>query len=310
MYLEHFGLEQHPFSLTPDDTFLYLSPQHSKALVFMEYAASNAEGIVVITGEIGAGKTTIVKRLMSNFKSKIKYFHLSFTNLSSTELLEYLLKQIGGKSKSTSKVDLIFALREYLNKKTKGGLPYLLIVDEAQNISEENLENIRLLAGLEGENGPLLSVVLVGQPEFLDRIRSIEQLQQRVKLHFHLSSLGLIGTEKYIEFRLIKAGLESNTLFNATLIERIHRKTGGTPRLINKLCDGLLMCAFADGNELPSESDIDEIVQDLMMDDFKKVQVDNNEAKGKANANSDHDAIVKQLRILNQSVLALVKKLK
>lgn len=265
MYLDYFGLSQAPFQIAPDDRFLYLSQKHAKALVYMDYAAWQPDGFVVVTGEIGSGKSTLIKRLIRKLKEKVVCFHLPFTNLNDTELLSYMARQANIRISTDDKVSIIYALSDYFKEITASGIPCLLIVDEAQNLSESNLEDIRMLAGLEGDNGTLLRVVMLGQPEFMNTVNASEQMKQRVKLHYHLVGLDEKEVDAYINYRLELSGLPHQELFNEEMIESIYRLSGGIPRLINKICDSLLICAFSENKKKPEISDFEEVAQDLMM---------------------------------------------
>ena len=182
MYLDFYGFNRNPFQIIPDDEFLYMSQQHARALVYMDYAAWNPGGFVVITGEIGAGKTTLVKWLLKNFSGKANCFHMSFTNLSGNDLFHYFLRQVNIISKKEDKISLIYTIQEYLLKLSKSGKPSVLIIDEAQNFTQNQLEDIRMLAAMEGPDGPLLRITLLAQPEFIFMMNSSEQFKQRVKL--------------------------------------------------------------------------------------------------------------------------------
>lgn len=266
MYLEYYGFKINPFQMTPDNEFLYMSQQHARALVYMDYAAWKPGGFVVITGEIGSGKTTLVKWLLKNFTGKANCFHVAFTNLSGNDLFHYLLRQVNIIPKKEDKISLIYTFQEHIRKLSKTGKPCVLIIDEAQNLTKEQLEDIRMLAALEGPDGPLLRVTLLAQPEFLYMVNSSEQFKQRVKLHYHLKGLGREDVKKYIEYRIIKSGLIENTLFNDELIDEIFKFSKGIPRLINKICDALLMCAYAEEKDRPIIEDLEGILSDLMID--------------------------------------------
>ncbi len=276
MYLDFFCMKQAPFELIPDIDCLYLSRQHSKAMVYMDYATWNAGGFVVITGEIGSGKTTLVKWLLSKCKNKNQCFHVEFTNLSGNDLLIYLLKQVGISYKENDKISLIFTLHDYLKKTTRNGLTCLLVIDEAQNLTADQLEDIRMLAALEGPQGPLLRIVLLGQPELINTIQCSEQFKQRVKLHYHLKGLDIKDIDKYIRFRMDRSGYGGESLFSESIISEIYKYSKGIPRLINKICDGLLICAYADDRYILDSKDFQSILVDLMIvDDSSKSQPNN-----------------------------------
>jgi len=265
MYLDFFGMKQAPFQLIPDIDCLFLSEQHAKAMLYMDYATWNAGGFVVITGEVGSGKTTLVKWLLSKCKNVNQCFHVEFTNLSGNDLLIYLLKQVGVSYKENDKISLVYTLHDYLKKRTRSGRSCLLVIDEAQNLTVDQLEDIRMLAALEGPDGPLLRIVLLGQPELVNTIQSAEQFKQRVRLHYHLKGLNIKDMEEYIQFRMDKCGYEGEKLFTEILITEIFKYSHGIPRLINKICDGLLICAYADDRYSLDSKDFESILVDLMI---------------------------------------------
>jgi general secretion pathway protein A len=265
MYLEYFGMSKAPFQIAPDDRFLYLSPKHAKALVYMDYAVSQPDGFVIVTGEIGSGKSTLVKRLLRKVKGSSVCFHLPFTNLKNNELLGYLARQAKIAVSQDDKVSLIYALTDYFKEITSCGMPCILIVDEAQNLTADNLEDIRMLAGLEGPDGTMLRVVMLGQPEFMNTVNLSEQMKQRVKLHYHLTGLSREEVTQYIHYRLEVSGTKNLKLFNEKIIDSIFKVSKGIPRLINKICDSMLMCAFSESRKKPLISDFEEVALDLMM---------------------------------------------
>lgn len=265
MYLEHFGFERHPFRMAPEEDFLYMSRQHSRAFVFMDSAIWSPEGFVVISGEIGSGKTTLLKKMISDVKEEVTLFHIAYTNLQGDDLFQIIMQQAAIRVADSNKVSMLFAINEHLRQLAAKGTPVLLAIDEAQNLTHENLEDIRMLAGMEGPNGPILRVILLGQPELKDHIASIPQLTQRVKLFFHLEGLSFEDTQHYIYHRLTVAGFKNKELFPTGIIKLIHENSGGIPRLINKISDGLLLCAFAEDRMSLQGSDIDEIRHELLV---------------------------------------------
>lgn len=268
MYLEHFGLRRHPFRMTPEDDFVYMSQQHSRAFVYMNSAIWSPEGFVVISGEIGSGKTTLLKKTIRSLGRDLKMLHVSFTNnLKAEDFFRLLVHQAGLKVETDSKVTMLFAIMDYLQAMADQGTPVVLAVDEAQNLNKENLEDIRMLAGLEGLGGPAMRVILLGQPELKDHIARIQQLSQRVKLYFHLKGLSLKETEEYIDYRLLVAGLKGVPLFDDAMVNDIHVMSKGIPRVINKLCDGLMLCAYAEERRVLDRRDLAEIRKDLMGDE-------------------------------------------
>lgn len=285
MYLEHFELQRHPFRMAPEDDFVYMSQQHSRAFVYMDSAVWSPEGFVVISGEIGSGKTTLLKKLMRGLSNELRLFHISYTNLKNDDLFHLIIRQAGLPADQANKVGMLFAINDYLQSMSEKGIPVVLAVDEAQNLTHENLEDIRMLAGLEGSGGPVMRVILLGQPELKGSIARIPQLSQRVKLFFHLTGLTEKETGEYIDHRLFVAGYEGETLFDAETVKQVYALSKGLPRLINKLCDGLMLCAYAEDRHVIKVEDLIEIRHDLLGEAF----VDPNAPA--AEAATEHDAV-------------------
>lgn len=270
MYLEFFGLNRHPFRITPEDDFIYMSQQHSRAYVYMSSAIWNSEGFVVISGEIGSGKTTLLKKTIRSLDGGLKLLNISYTNLESKDLFSLILHKAGIRVTDDSKVAMLFQITEYLENMAKAGTPVVLAIDEAQNLTRENLEDIRMLTGMESMGGPSMRVILLGQPELKKAVTSIPQLSQRVKLFFHLEGLTLAETAEYIDYRLLVAGHGGNKLFDEQTVKEIHRLSKGIPRLINKLCDGMMMCAYAEDRPFIDPHDLKSIRKDLLGEDTRE----------------------------------------
>tara|TARA_R110002074_G_scaffold336300_1_gene506768 strand:+ start:15844 stop:16884 length:1041 start_codon:yes stop_codon:yes gene_type:complete len=268
MYLEFFGLHRHPFRITPEDDFIYMSKQHSRAYVYMSSAIWSAEGFVVISGEIGSGKTTLLKKTIRNLNSNLKLLNISYTNLESRDLFSLILRKAGMKVEDESKVAMLFQITDYLEKMASAGNPVVLTIDEAQNLTSENLEDVRMLAGMESVGGPSMRVILLGQPELKQAVLDIPQLAQRVKLFFHLEGLTLAETAEYIDYRLLVSGHGGNKLFDSGTVREIHKLSKGIPRLINKLCDGMMMCAYSEDRPFIDPHDLNSIRRDLLGDEL------------------------------------------
>lgn len=265
MYLQHFGFKRHPFRMAPEEDFLYMSRQHSRAFVFMDSAVWSPEGFVVISGEIGSGKTTLLKKMLNDLGENVEVFHVAYTNLQGDDLFQLIMQQASIQIAGANKITMLFAINDHFQKMSARGKPVLLAIDEAQNLSHDNLEDIRMLAGMEGPDGPVLRVVLLGQPELKDHIYDIPQLTQRVKLFFHLEGLSLEDTKHYIDHRLAVSGCYNKELFSHAIIQTIHENSEGLPRLINKISDGLLLCAFAEDRVHLQGEDIEEIRHELLV---------------------------------------------
>jgi type II secretory pathway predicted ATPase ExeA len=249
MYLEYFGLKDHPFRVTPDSRYLYLGTAHARAMAYMEYTVWNRDSFVVITGEIGSGKTTLIQKLLSALDDRVVVARIYHTQLDETEFLQAFLVDLGLEPFGLSKVQMLGKLNEYFLDQYAAGKRIVLVVDEAQNLSRRVLEEIRLLSGLETYQEKILNVILVGQPELNEVLDSpgMEQLVQRVRLRFHIRPFEPNETRAYVEHRLTVAGCPRNDIFTADAFDPLYLYTGGTPRLVNSLCDTALICAYADG---------------------------------------------------------------
>ena len=248
MYLEHFQLKEYPFQLTPDSDFLYPSKIHSRAKAYMDYAIWNRDGFVAITGEVGAGKTTIIQKFISELDKNVLVAKIFQTQLTEVEFLQAVLTEFGIGPSSGSKVDMMNLLNAFLLENYAQSKQLVLIVDEAQNLSHGVLEEIRMLSGLETRKEKILHVILIGQPELKERLETPElaQLLQRIRLRFHLRALTEIESRDYIRHRLRVAGAKSDNVFHDNTFPVIYQYAGGIPRLMNTLCDTALTCAYVD----------------------------------------------------------------
>jgi general secretion pathway protein A len=253
MYLEHFKLTELPFRLSPDPAFLYPSQIHSRAKAYMESTIWFTDGFVVITGEIGAGKTTLIESFLKEIDQDVVVAQINQTQVSPIEFLQGLLAQFGFSPFRMRKAELLATLNSFLIEQYANGRKVLLIVDEAQNLSNKVLEEVRLLSGVETTKEKVLRIILAGQPELNDKLDSddLVQLRQRVRLRFHLSALTEPEMGAYIRHRLAIAGAGSE-IFEADTFPLLFRYTGGIPRLTNTLCDTCLLAAF--GQDLPGVS--------------------------------------------------------
>src|SRR6188768_3459757 len=247
MYLEHFKLHELPFRLTPDPAFLYLSKHHARAKAYMESTIWFTDGFVVITGEIGSGKTTLIETFLKELEKDVVVAQINQTQVSAIEFLQTVLVQFGFQPFRMKKAELLSTLNEFLVEQYANGRRVLLIVDEAQNLSNKVLEEIRLLSGVETTKEKVLRIILAGQPELNEKLDAPEllQLAQRIRLRFHLSTLSSAEMRAYIEHRLEVAGAGDRQIFAEDTFSEIYRYTGGVPRLVNTLCDTAMMSAFA-----------------------------------------------------------------
>jgi len=250
MYEAFFGLRVRPFNLTPNPDFLYLSQTHREVYAHLLYGMQNRAGFIEVTGEVGTGKTTILRTVLNDLDPDIFLPALIFNpKLTAVELLRAVNREFGVSAEGESSARLIEDLNHFLLKENRAGRVPVLVIDEAQNLSGDVLEQIRLLSNLETETEKLIQIVLAGQPE-LGQVLSrpeLRQLDQRIAVRFHLTPLSARETRDYIRHRLKIAGRPDGELFAPSALKRIHRLSGGVPRLINILCDRTLLVGYAEG---------------------------------------------------------------
>lgn len=247
MYLEHFQLTELPFRLSPDPAFLYLSKHHARAKAYMESTIWFTDGFVVITGEIGSGKTTLIETFLKELEKDIVVAQVNQTQVSPIGFLQSVLVQFGFSPFRMKKAELLATLNQFLIEQYAAGRKVVLIVDEAQNLTNRVLEEIRMLSGIETTKEKVLRIILAGQPELSDKLDAPElvQLVQRVRLRFHLTALSAEDTRAYVLHRLDVAGAQGRQIFTNDTHAVIYRYSGGVPRLVNTLCDTALMGAYA-----------------------------------------------------------------
>jgi general secretion pathway protein A len=251
MYKAFFKLARNPFDLTPDPTYFVSTRRHNEALAALHYGIRRHKGFVVVTGEVGTGKTLLLRCLLRLLKESkdISYAYLFNSRLSPTEFLQYVLSDFGLPASGKNKSELLLDLGQFLVARGSKGLTTVLIVDEAHHLSEELLEEVRLLSNLETTDDKLLQIVLVGQPELDQKLDSIglRQLKQRIALRAQLGPLDAEETKEYIEHRLRVAGTEGDPghLFPPNVIQAVYRHSRGFPRLINTICENALIIAYS-----------------------------------------------------------------
>jgi general secretion pathway protein A len=265
MYLEPFKLKELPFRLSPDPQFLYLSKQHARAKAYMESTIWFTDGFVVITGEIGAGKTTLIESFLKEVQTDVVVAQINQTQVSAIDFLQAVLVQFGFSPFKMKKAELIATINNFLIEQYAAGRKVLLIVDEAQNLSMRVLEEIRLLSGVETTKEKVLRIILAGQPELNEKLDAPEltQLTQRIRLRFHLSTLTQAEMRAYIQHRLEVAGAGDRQIFTEDTFAELFRYTGGVPRLINTLCDTSMMAAYTASHDTVTADDIKEAVEEL-----------------------------------------------
>lgn len=266
MYESHFGLSGPPFQLNPDPAFYFDSRGHSNALAYLKFGVHQGEGFIVVTGEIGAGKTTLVRTLLEGLDAeKVVAAQVVSTQLESGDLLRAILTAYGVPTAGASKAHLIASLEGFLTALAAKGRRALLIVDEAQNLKHEAVEELRMLSNFQLGNHALLQSFLIGQPELrtLLQSKSMEQLRQRVIASCHLGPLDQTETRAYIEHRLHRVGWKDSPAFADDAFDAIHRWTGGVPRRINRLCNRLFLAAFLSGKDAISAETVDQTAGEL-----------------------------------------------
>jgi general secretion pathway protein A len=270
MYLELFKLKELPFRLSPDPQFLYLSKQHARAKAYMESTIWFTDGFVVITGEIGSGKTTLIESFLQEVQKDVVVAQINQTQVSAVDFLQAVLVQFGFSPFKMKKAELIATLNNFLVEQYAAGRKVLLIVDEAQNLSLRVLEEIRLLSGVETTKEKVLRIILAGQPELNEKLDAPElvQLAQRIRLRFHLGNLSAQEMRAYIQHRLEVAGAGDRQIFAEDAFDEIYRYSGGVPRLVNTLCDTVMMAAYGDDRDQVSSADITNAVQELRWVEF------------------------------------------
>src|SRR5579884_2551338 len=266
MYNAFFGFTQNPFNMSPDPSFLFRSLQHEEALANLIYGVRSRRGFIVLTGEVGTGKTTMLECLRDYLHSQRTEFAFIFNSrLTPDQFFEMMAFDFDLRCDRKSKTDVLFALNNLLLEQAHRNRTCVLIVDEAHNLEWDVLEEIRLLGNLENRQGKLLQIILSGQPE-LDRkldAPNLRQLKQRIVLRCTLNPLELEETAAYIETRMARAGMPNQTVFPPELLEEVHHRARGIPRVINLICDNLLVTAFAMEQRVATEEMLDEVCHDL-----------------------------------------------
>lgn len=265
MYEEYYHFRQKPFQLTPDPSFLYKSEKHRKALAYLEYGLSENVNIIVLTGEVGSGKTTTARYILNQLADKRDPAMISNTNLSADQLLRMIQHAFGIAGENVDKAAVIDAIHRHLLGCHESGRHALLVIDEAQNLGADVLEELRLLSNFQKDQFALLQIMLVGQPELLQTLRkpNMRQFSQRVAAHYHLTALGREETEEYIDYRVRTAGGDED-LFTSAAVDMIFAQSRGIPRSINLLCDAALVYGFVDEARHINQDVIREIIDDRL----------------------------------------------
>lgn len=270
MYESYYGLDSKPFQLTPDPDFFFASRWHKRAMSYLQYGLSQAEGFIVITGDIGTGKTTIANSLVAEIEDDIVVAHIVTPKLTPDELVKMVASKFELDVAGKTKADILKSLEVFLYDLSKTGRRALLLVDEAQNLPLETIEELRMLSNFQEFGKPLLQSFLLGQEELQPILRApnMEQFRQRIVASCHLAPLTLEETKEYIEFRLHHAGWNGSALFSDDAYGRIYKFTRGVPRKINTLMDRILLFGFLEELETLDGDAVDSVINEVSEEMF------------------------------------------
>ncbi len=284
MYLKYYGFNEAPFNMTPNSRFFYQSAKHTEALSSLLFAIEQRKGFVVITGEIGSGKTTVCRTLLNKLNGRTQVALITNTHISGKDLLSTILEEFEIEYMAGSKARLLSQLNTYLIEQLRLDNNVVLIIDEAQNLKPSVLEEIRLLSNLETESEKLIQIIFLGQPELKKKLAlpNLEQLRQRIAVYFHLVPLTRAEVSEYIGHRLHIASGTNRVYFTPETVEMIYQFSGGVPRLINQICDSALLNGFI--YEKPT------IDEDLMREVIKESPLAQIVCEGGANAHAKFEA--------------------
>ena len=274
MYFEYFEFKEPPFNLTPNSRFFFEGNKHKEALNSLFYAINQRKGFIVITGEIGSGKTTVSRALINKLDKNTEVALITNTHLNSKDLLMTLLEDLEVEFQpGFYKAKLLSRLNDYLLAQAHRGHNVVLIIDEAQNLRPAVLEEVRMLSNLETETEKLIQIVLIGQPELKQKLglSRLEQLRQRVAIYFHLSPLDFEEMQEYILYRLKVASQSNREYFTPEALRLVYQFSNGVPRLINQICDFALLTGYVDGLKTIDERIMQEVIGESPMQQLSAV---------------------------------------
>ncbi len=281
MYHKFYGFKEAPFNMTPNSRFFYESAKHIEALSTLIYAIESRKGFVVITGDIGSGKTTVCRTLLNRLDPKTRTALVTNTHISGKDLLSAVLEDLEVEYTPGSKARLLSQLNQYLIEQLRSDHNVVLIIDEAQNLKPAVMEEVRMLSNLETENEKLIQIIFLGQPELKNKLAlpKLEQLRQRIAAYYHLTALSEDDTRKYILYRLKIAGGSDKRYFTDPALDMIYRFSKGVPRLINQVCDSALLNGFIYEKDIIDEKLMQEVihespVQQIGETDVQKSKID------------------------------------
>jgi len=246
MYLTFYKLHEFPFNITPDPRFLYFTPHHKEAYDHLMYGIRERKGFIELTGEVGSGKTTLCRAVLAALGSDVETAFILNPSLTETQLLKALLNDFGIEVRGRDRLDYIERLNEFLIRKNSQGTNVALLIDEAQDLTPQIMEQVRLLSNLETDQHKLIQIVLCGQPELEKRLArpDLRQLRQRITVRYNLPALSVEDTKMYIRHRLWVAGSDGSIVFEPDAVREVYRYARGTPRLVNAVCDNALLAGY------------------------------------------------------------------
>lgn len=264
MYESYYGLKEKPFKILPDPGYLYMSQGHENAYTHLEYAIAENKGFVVITGEIGSGKTTLINYLLGKIQEDIKVGVVNNTYVSPTQFLRMVCQEFDLEEENLDKSGMLHLLQGFLIRQFADRKRVVLIIDEAQNLTTKTMEEVRMLSNLEDEKNHLIQMILVGQPELKNKLkrRDLVQFAQRVTVHCHLNGLNDSEVKEYILYRLKIAGSNRINIFTDEAIEIISQYSKGIPRIINILCDTALVYGYADNLQIIEKETVENVIKE------------------------------------------------
>jgi len=321
MYSEYYRLSAKPFQLKPDPDFFFGSAGHKRAMAYLEYGMAQEEGFIIITGEVGAGKTTLVRNLFKKMPSdKIVAAQIANTGLNSDDTLRIVSAAFGLAYENLDKASLLIGIEKFLHQCDQNGKRALLVVDEAQNLSSHTVEELRMLSNYQTDKRPLLQTFLLGQPEFRKILlgADMQQLRQRVAATYHLGPMNQAETKSYIEHRLSTVGWNNDPSFSEDAFTAIHDYTGGIPRKINTLCERVLLMGCLEEIHELGVTEINDVIRDIQqeydmpivetkMPEVSEVTTDTSEEENPPELRKMDDRLIKMESSIS-SVLDLLKR--
>lgn len=265
MYLPYYRLLEPPFNVTPDPRFLFFSAQHQEAYNHLLFGIHQRKGFIALTGEVGAGKTTICRKLLEELGPACKTALILNPCLTATQLLRAIVSEFDLPVRGANRLNCLQALNEFVLAQAERGHDVVVVIDEAQDLTDELLEQVRLLSNLETDNQKLMQIVLMGQPELREILAQpqLRQLRQRITVHYHLGPLDLPETGGYIQHRLTLAGANGTPRFDEGAVKAVFHYAGGVPRLINVACDKALLAGFVQQTDVITKREVGLAVEEL-----------------------------------------------